>query len=93
MHDLKGSIRTNFPFFKGQIIEQGTHESLLSNHSGAYSALVNAQMLSMGESFADETDLDEGSKMEHELAREMSAASEANKAEETVWKNRNFFAS
>lgn len=41
----------------GRVIEQGTHESLLSDEKGAYWALVNAQKLSMGESFADESNL------------------------------------
>ncbi|TVY22546.1 ABC transporter [Lachnellula hyalina] len=79
---------------KGQVIEQGTHESLLSNEDGSYWALVNAQKLSMGETFADETDLIESTKMEHELVREMSAASGMKDAEEKViWKNKGFFAS
>ncbi|TVY41689.1 ABC transporter [Lachnellula occidentalis] len=79
---------------KGQVIEQGTHESLLSNEAGSYWALVNAQKLSMGETFADETNLIESSKMEHELVREMSAASGMSDAEEkVVWKNKGFFSS
>lgn len=78
---------------KGQVIEQGTHESLLSNEDGAYWALVNAQMLSMGEGYAEENDLVQSSKTEHELVREMSAASGTKKADEVVWKNKNFFQS
>lgn len=58
---------------KGRVIEQGTHESLLSDENGAYWALVNAQKLAMGESFADESDLIESSRMES-LVRELSAA-------------------
>ena len=66
----------------------------MSNEDGSYWALVNAQKLSMGEAFADETDLIESSKMEHELVREMSAASGTKTAEEkAVWKNKGFFAS
>jgi len=66
----------------------------LSNEDGSYWALVNAQKLSMGEAFADETDLIESSRMEHELVREMSGASETKQAEEEVaWKNKGFFAS
>ena len=60
----------------GRMIEQGTHESLLSNENGAYWALVNAQQLSMGESFADESDLIESSRMDT-LVRELSAAEDA----------------
>jgi len=48
----------------------------------------------MGETFADETDLVESAKLEHELVREMSAASGTKHAEEAVaWKNKGFFAS
>lgn len=48
---------------KGKVVEEGTHESLLANESGAYWALVNAQKISMGEGFAAETDLVEGPKL------------------------------
>jgi ATP-binding cassette subfamily B (MDR/TAP) protein 1 len=41
---------------KGQVVEQGTHESLLSDPDGAYWALVNAQKLSMDETFPEEAD-------------------------------------
>ncbi|RDW67692.1 ABC transporter transmembrane region-containing protein [Coleophoma cylindrospora] len=53
---------------KGRVIEQGSHESLLENENGAYWALVNAQKLSLGEGFADESDLVEP------LARQASTA-------------------
>jgi ATP-binding cassette subfamily B (MDR/TAP) protein 1 len=39
---------------KGKVIEEGTHESLLSNPDGAYWALVNAQQLSMNDTFPEE---------------------------------------
>ncbi|TAQ89536.1 hypothetical protein B7494_g2142 [Chlorociboria aeruginascens] len=58
---------------KGQVVEQGTHDSLLSNPNGAYSALVNAQQLSMGEPLSE--DLDLINKSDEPLARQMSAAS------------------
>ena len=41
---------------KGRVIEEGTHTSLLSNPDGAYWALVNAQQLSMDESFPEQID-------------------------------------
>ncbi|KAK2034166.1 P-loop containing nucleoside triphosphate hydrolase protein [Colletotrichum zoysiae] len=34
---------------KGQVIESGTHDSLLRNESGAYHSLVHAQKLSLGQ--------------------------------------------
>ncbi len=58
---------------KGKVVEQGTHESLLSNTDGVYWALVNAQKLSMGEPQAEEPELVEESGMDL-LAREQSAA-------------------
>ena len=41
---------------KGKVIEEGTHESLLSNPDGAYWALVNAQHLCMDEAFPEAAD-------------------------------------
>ncbi|TVY82673.1 ABC transporter BEA3 [Lachnellula suecica] len=78
----------------GRVIEQGSHEGLLLNEDGAYWALVNAQKLSMGDEFADESDLIESSNQEHELVREMSTASGTKPVEEeVVWKNKGFFTS
>lgn len=62
---------------KGRVIEQGSHESLLKDENGAYWALVNAQKLSMGESFADESNLAEP------LAREASTIITATEDAET----------
>lgn len=59
---------------KGQVVEEGTHESLLSNPDGAYWALVNAQQLSMDETFAEEADKIQGSSSDL-LARVLSAGS------------------
>lgn len=59
---------------KGKVVEEGNHESLLSNPDGAYWALVNAQQLTMGERYADESDLVEGTKDEI-LTQIMSTAS------------------
>jgi ATP-binding cassette subfamily B (MDR/TAP) protein 1 len=39
---------------KGKVVEEGTHEGLLSNPDGVYLALVNAQKLSMEEPFPEE---------------------------------------
>ena len=58
---------------KGKVVEEGNHDSLLNNTNGPYWSLVNAQKLTMGKSFADETDLVEE---KHEtLAKTMSTAS------------------
>lgn len=74
---------------KGKVIEEGTHESLLDNEDGAYWALVNAQKLTMGEAFADESDLIEIAKT-GTLDRSMSAASggAAASEEEAPWKTK-----
>lgn len=48
----------------------------------------------MGDAFADETDLIESSKMEHELVREMSTASGGkDEIPDVKWKNKGFFTS
>jgi ATP-binding cassette subfamily B (MDR/TAP) protein 1 len=74
---------------KGRVVEQGTHDSLLANEDGAYWALVNAQQLSMGEGFQEESDLIESSTVP--LARGMSAASgEAKITDEIAWKPKSF---
>ena len=79
---------------KGQIVEEGTHESLLADKDGAYWALVNAQKLAMGEGYADESDLIESAKTEP-LIPTMSAASGGEKKTEepTSWKRKGFFTS
>ena len=74
---------------KGRVVEQGTHDGLLANEDGAYWALVNAQQLSMGDGFQEESDLIESSTVP--LARGMSAASgEANITDEIAWKPKSF---
>ncbi|KAK1988720.1 P-loop containing nucleoside triphosphate hydrolase protein [Colletotrichum cereale] len=80
---------------KGQVVERGTHESLLENHEGVYYGLVHAQQLSLGDNADDN---DEDSKEEElgaVLGREKSAAksevgSTRQKAEA---RNRNLFQS
>lgn len=66
---------------KGKLVEEGTHEGLLSNADGAYSALVNAQQLSLGEVHQDESDLVETT---DSLIRQMSAAAKDREEQEAV---------
>ena len=79
---------------KGQVVESGTHESLLGDESGVYHGLVNAQALSLGEA----TEADEGIHAEGDaqtLARQKSNA-ESTKAEAADKKKeakRNLFSS
>ncbi|KAL3419339.1 ABC transporter [Phlyctema vagabunda] len=65
---------------KGQVIEQGTHEGLLQNEDGAYWALVNAQKLSLGDSFEDASDLKE--ELAKPLTRQASAPGDRDPAAE-----------
>lgn len=79
---------------KGQVVESGTHDSLLTDENGVYYGLVNAQALSLGEP----TEADEGLHVEGDaqsLAREKSRAESAKEeeAEKEKEKKRNFFAS
>jgi ATP-binding cassette subfamily B (MDR/TAP) protein 1 len=75
---------------KGQVVEQGTHESLLEDTAGVYYGLVNAQQLSLGEA-KDEDDTEGGEKdFDLALSREKSAAVSLTHAErqEPQWKTR-----
>lgn len=77
---------------KGKLIEEGTHDSLLANEDGVYWALVNAQKISMGEDFAEESDLIESTI--EPLHRNMSSASDVNYAEaEEAYVPKGFFGS
>lgn len=78
---------------KGQVVETGTHESLLNIEGGVYHGLVNAQAISLGEpTEATEEALAEVDATE--LAREKSKAeSEKTTAEKRKDKDRGFFAS
>lgn len=78
---------------KGRVIEEGTHESLLANKDGAYSALVNAQKLSMGEGFADESDLVEGTNVALEQVFSNASGDPNLMATEIAWKPKGFFQS
>jgi ABC-type multidrug transport system fused ATPase/permease subunit len=77
---------------QGQLVESGTHESLLADENGLYRSLVNAQALSLG----DTTDAVEDMPVTRELpspAREKRDAESATKdgAEEKTEKQRNLF--
>ncbi|PBP26411.1 ABC transporter transmembrane region [Diplocarpon rosae] len=72
---------------RGQLLEQGTYDYLLADMNGAYRAFVNAQKLSMGEGFAEESHLIEISK--NIMVGIVSAASgeaKSTEAEEQAWK-------
>ncbi|TDZ25702.1 ABC transporter BEA3 [Colletotrichum orbiculare MAFF 240422] len=58
---------------KGNVVEQGTHESLLEDEEGVYYGLVHAQQLSLGDS-AEDSDSDTKEEIGAVLAREKSAA-------------------
>ncbi|KAK3341763.1 P-loop containing nucleoside triphosphate hydrolase protein [Lasiosphaeria hispida] len=75
----------------GQVVEHGTHESLLSNEEGAYYGLVHAQKLSLGDDDGKDPIYEED--IGAVLAREKSAAkSEAGTAKRGAqWKERNLF--
>lgn len=73
---------------KGKMLEQGTHEGLLSNRDGAYYALVNAQSLSMAETFGGEPNLVEET-LDDVLPEQSTTANELVKTqEEATWKNK-----
>jgi len=78
---------------KGQMVEEGTHDSLLANEDGIYWALVNAQKLTMGADFEGESDLIESAT--EQLQRHMSTASGEGKVieEQTAYKPKSFFTS
>ncbi|KAK4185523.1 P-loop containing nucleoside triphosphate hydrolase protein [Podospora australis] len=75
----------------GKVVEQGTHDGLLANETGAYHGLVHAQKLSLGEETGEESLQEED--IATVLSREKSAAkSETGKAKEDAkWKERNLF--
>ncbi|KAH8815279.1 P-loop containing nucleoside triphosphate hydrolase protein [Xylogone sp. PMI_703] len=77
----------------GRLLEQGTHEGLLSDKNGAYSALVNAQQLSMGDATAEVSDfVEEGLT---DTTRVMSAQEEVINTEDKTepYKMRGIFGS
>ncbi|KAJ2997695.1 hypothetical protein NUW58_g580 [Xylaria curta] len=81
---------------KGQVVEKGSHESLLQNDKGVYYGLVHAQQISLGEP----TDASDSEDPEEEnlgaiLSREKSAAASdaADQPKVEGWKNRGLFGS
>ncbi|KAI0873469.1 multidrug resistance protein [Hypoxylon argillaceum] len=81
---------------KGQVVEKGTHESLLQDDNGVYYGLVHAQQLSLGEP----TDVSDSEGPEEEnigaiLSREKSAAISdfADEPRPEGWKERGLFGS
>ncbi|KAF7949614.1 uncharacterized protein EAE97_003123 [Botrytis byssoidea] len=66
---------------KGKLVEEGTHEGLLSNPDGAYSALVNAQQLSLGDVYQEESNLVETM---DPLIRDMSVAEKEKEQKKAV---------
>ncbi|TDZ12941.1 ABC transporter BEA3 [Colletotrichum spinosum] len=58
---------------KGNVVEQGTHESLLEDEEGVYYGLVHAQQLSLGDS-AEDSDSNTKEEIGAVLSREKSAA-------------------
>ncbi|PQE27121.1 putative leptomycin B resistance pmd1 protein [Rutstroemia sp. NJR-2017a WRK4] len=76
---------------KGKLVEEGTHEGLLTDPNGAYSALVNAQQLSLGETLEAESDPTEAM---DPLIRKMTSAGKETAASEVVtYKPRGLFGS
>ena len=74
----------------GKVVEQGTHDELLSNDEGVYYGLVHAQKLSLGDS-EEESYAEDEEDIKAVLKREKSAAkSEAESAHEGgKWKDKN----
>jgi ATP-binding cassette, subfamily B (MDR/TAP), member 1 len=77
---------------KGTVVEQGTHEGLLTNPDGVYYNLVNAQNLTLG----DEQNLAITKTLSPDTVRETVAAekdTEGSSTEERPYKMRGFFGS
>lgn len=66
---------------KGNIVESGNHESLISINGGVYSGLVNSQALSLGDSaykdVENESDTDDLQTLTHEKTRAESGPSDS----------------
>ncbi|KAF7552699.1 hypothetical protein G7046_g7326 [Stylonectria norvegica] len=79
---------------KGQVVESGTHESLISDQNGVYSGLVNAQALSLGEPEETKQELVESDEEPSLILQKSHAKSEAGvKATKPEDTRRNFFSS
>lgn len=82
---------------KGQVVEKGTHESLLQDNKGVYYGLVHAQQLSLGEpaDSSDDSEAPEEEDLGAILSREKSAAVSdiADEPKEAGWQDRGLFGS
>ena len=84
---------------KGQVVESGTHQTLMSHDDGIYAALVNAQALSLGgpaeASEANDVDTEKVDESSSSLERKKSRTKSESGAilTETKHKHRNIFAS
>ncbi|GKT49827.1 ABC transporter BEA3 [Colletotrichum spaethianum] len=80
---------------KGQVVESGTHDSLLQNQSGAYSSLVLAQKLSLGQptEVDDVTSGEDASDLEVAVAKTRSAdaVDDNEESQQTSSKSPNLF--
>ncbi|KAK3942691.1 putative ABC multidrug transporter [Diplogelasinospora grovesii] len=74
----------------GRVVEEGTHDGLLSNEEGAYYGLVHAQKLSLGDETGEET-IEEEEDIGAVLSREKSAAAKSDHETQkpSNWKERN----
>lgn len=72
----------------GKVVEQGTHESLLSNEVGVYHGLIHAQKLSLGDSEDDSlADEDIGDILEREKTAAKSEAGDTAQGRKRIDKN------
>ncbi|GJN68722.1 ABC transporter bea3 [Purpureocillium lilacinum] len=80
---------------KGQVVETGTHQSLMVKDGGVYAALVNAQALSLGgpTEASEEHASTDGDKTSLERKRSRAKSEEHAARPEEKEKNRNIFAS
>jgi ATP-binding cassette, subfamily B (MDR/TAP), member 1 len=72
---------------KGQILEQGNHESLVSNIGGAYYQLIEAQKLGSYDSPDTFTSDEDGFEVEKSAGEEMKAETDPSSSTETLVEN------
>jgi len=77
---------------KGQVVEEGTHDSLLEDENGVYHALVIAQQLSMDETFLEDADITHEAHKEA-IQQEIGNTEEAKDNPKLVYKPRNLISS
>ena len=80
---------------KGQVVETGTHETLMTVDGGVYANLVNAQALSLGQGTEDEEDIEGEDDEDDALSRKRTEGQEegAESAKEALTTRKNFFTS